>query len=466
MLLQLLSATAAPTNGNKLHLEGREYALVDEEIDPSSPTPFTAVSYAWGAGREPDPLHADHKISSRTIPVLRACAKLRPIQTRFWVDAFCVHLPPGSEQQKRDLESMGFIYSAAAEVIVVLSPDAQDILREIYASRDLDWKSWTGLSEENLLKLEREDWIVRAWTYQEIVNSSLIFFTCEGSADVLVEGERFLSALGQSLHSLKKGGSNLSLLPRLNAFEDAILDWRLSDYCGRSALQIMANMDKRVQTNPEDHFYAMIGAVTTKPTSELAQTEASESFMAACEAESDYSFIYSVAPRSTTPGRKWRPDTRGDIPAILPWVCSGDGQPGHLEDETLVLEKMVVFQPGSLGPVGSDFLNEMLKGKRNLKDNLNGEDLVVACSEYLISLGSRNCDQSVELSRGLFFPYKHISEGQTCSIAVCTTVYWTFGAPGLAYYEDEGEMQYIPGVFIGDSGRASGTASLVSVHLP
>jgi hypothetical protein len=455
MLLQLLSATAATGDGKKIHLDGRNYTLIDEEIDESSPAPYTAVSYAWGEGKESDPLHIDHEISSRTVPVLRACARHRPLETRFWVDAFCVHLPPGSEQQKRDLESMGFIYNAAAEVIVVLSPGSQTVLKEIDASDGQDWK---GLSDESLLMLEREDWISRAWTYQEIVNQNLIYFTCEDAEDVLVDGSRFLNALGQSLSLLHKRGNKLSTLPRLNAFEDAITDWRISDYCGRSALQVMANMDKRVQMRPEDHFYAMIGAVTTKPMSELGQRKASEAFMVACEAKADYSFIYSAAPRSTVLGRKWRPEAGENIPAILPWICSGEGQPGHLDGETLVLEKMIILQPMPLESAGISFLNQWLNAIGHTTDTKTGAELADASLRYLISIQFQSCGQCIFFSCGLFFPYEHVPQEQICSFYVSTTVFWPFGAPGIAQYTvPNGGSRYAPGVFVGETGTTSPT---------
>ncbi|TLD34662.1 hypothetical protein E2P81_ATG04827 [Venturia nashicola] len=458
MLLQLLSATASTVDDRKLQIGERNYILIDEEIVVSSPAPYTAVSYAWGSGRKPDPLHDGHNISDRTVAVLTACAQHRPIQTRFWVDAFCVHLPEGSEAQNRDLESMGFIYNAAAEVIVVLSPGAQVVLREIVISDGLEWK---GLSDPSLLKLEDEDWISRAWTYQELVNQNLIFFTCEDAEDVLVDGSQFLNALGYSLSLLRNRGSDLSNSPRLNAFEDAIQDWRISGYCGRSALQVMANMDNRVAGRPEDHFYAMIGALTTKPKSELKQTEASEAFMVACEAKNDYSFIYSAAPRSTIDGRQWRPKASLDIRAILPWSCSGEGQPGRFENDTLILEKMAIFQPNPLDLIGTDFLNQWLTTIGFIKKKKQKRELADASLRYLISIGFRSCDQCVYLSCGLFFPYESVPSEVVCSIAISTTVFWVFGAPGIAYYEEEDKLRYIPGVFVGDTR----TSAPVDIHL-
>lgn len=458
MLLQLLSITSHTVSDKQVEIGERNYILIDEEIAESSPAPYTAVSYAWGTGRQSDPLHDGHVISDRTIAVLAACARHRPIQTRFWVDAFCVHLPVNSDAQKRDLESMGFIYNAAAEVIVVLSPGSQGILEEINASDGLDWK---GLSDESLLRLEDEDWISRAWTYQEIVNQNLIFFTCENAEDALVDGSRVLNALGHSLSLLRKSGSSLSHLPRLNAFEDAIQDWRLSGYCGRSALQVMANMDKRVAGRPEDHFYAMIGAVTTKPVSELGQKEASEAFMVACEAKNDYSFMYSAAPRSTIKGRQWRPKASLDIPAILPWICSGEGQPGRLEGDTLILREMAVLQPKPLESAGADFLNQWLTTIGYIKKKKRGGEIADDSLRYLISIGFKSCNQCIYLSCGLFFPNELIPQEVDCSIAVCTTVFWVFGAPGLAFYEDEHERRYVPGVFVGDTRPAN----LVDIHL-
>jgi hypothetical protein len=446
MLLQLLSTTTSTTDRN-LEVQGRIYRLIREEIDETNPAPYTAVSYAWGEGIENDPLHPEHQISSRTIPVLKACVQQRDAQTRFWVDAFCVHLKP--ELKRRDLESMGFIYNAAAEVIVVLSSGASDVLKEMDASHGLEWK---GLSDSALQKLEGEEWISRAWTYQEIVNQNQIYFTCEDATDALVKGSQFLNALGQSLSLLRKRGSNLSDLPRLNAFEDAIADWRVADYCGRSALQVMANMDKRVQKRPEDHFYAMIGAVTTTPASEIGHDVAAEAFMVACETKQDFSFIYSAAQRNAVKGKRWRPEAGEHIPPILSWQCAGDGQPGHFDTDALVLEKMAVLQTEPLQLAGTQFLNQWLSRVGHITDFRTGTDLSNSAFSYLKTIGFRGSICCLSLSCGFFFPYTCLSESLLCSVYVSTTIFWVFGAPGIACVVDsEGEAEYCPGIFVGDA---------------
>jgi hypothetical protein len=446
MLLQLLSTSISATEKG-LDVQGRKYGLISEEIDETNPAAYTAVSYAWGEEIENDPLHAQHQISSRTIPVLNACVRQRDPQTRFWVDAFCVHLDP--KQKTRDLESMGFIYNAAAEVIVVLSSGARDVLKEMDASHGYEWD---GLSDSALQKLEGEDWISRAWTYQEIVNQNQIYFTCEDSADALVDGSQFLNALGQSLSLLRKRGSNLSNLPRLNAFEDAITDWRIADYCGRSALQVMANMDKRVQKRPEDHFYAMIGAVTTTPASAIGHDVAAEAFMVACETKKDFSFIYSAAERNHVKGKRWRPQAAKHIPPILSWQCSGDGQPGHFDNDSLVLEKMAVLPMETLQSSAAQFLNKWLSTIGHTTTFRTGADLSDCAFSYLKSIGFRGSICCLTLSCGFFFPYACFSETHHCSVYVSTTVFWVFGAPGIASVLDsQGEAEYFPGVFVGDT---------------
>jgi hypothetical protein len=61
---------------------------------------------------------------------------------------------------------MGAIYAAAREVLVVLSPSASDLLDNV--------RRGAGVGTEELLQLEKDDWIGRAWTYQEMVNSTTV----------------------------------------------------------------------------------------------------------------------------------------------------------------------------------------------------------------------------------------------------------------------------------------------------
>ena len=191
--------------------------------------------------------------------------------------------------------------------------------------------------------LEKEEWVSRAWTYQEAVNSKSLYITCEDSHGAIVDGSHFLNCLGYTLSRLC-GNSPVSdkrqRYPRLDAFEDLIVDYLVAGYQARSALQVMSNMDRRTQRRPEDHFYAMIGAISTARANSVSSLDPHEAFMALCERKCDYSFIYSAAKRDSTPPKRWRP-VAGDLPAILPWHCWGEGSPAYEESGSLYLDLML-----------------------------------------------------------------------------------------------------------------------------
>lgn len=107
----------------------------------------------------------------------------------------------------------------------------------------------------------------------------------------------------------------------------------------------MSNMDRRVQERKEDHFYAMIGAISADAPNEAAQLPPCEAFMRICESKGDFSFIFSAERRENTPGRRWRPVSGDDLSCILPWHVVGSGQPGRLGDCGLWLDNMLVVRP-------------------------------------------------------------------------------------------------------------------------
>jgi hypothetical protein len=67
---------------------------------------------------------------------------------------------------------MGAVYAVARDVLVVLSPSAYDLLNKV--------RQGEVVGTEELLRLEEDDWIGRAWTYQEMVNSKAVTFVAEG----------------------------------------------------------------------------------------------------------------------------------------------------------------------------------------------------------------------------------------------------------------------------------------------
>jgi len=350
MRLSLLVEDVGSTEG-VLEVSEWYWKLMDFEIDDEMDTndfDFACISYTWGLGREPHPFRPNIEVSNRTIPALEAFIYHRPTCERIWIDALCV--PLEEKERSHTLESMGYIYSKAKEVVAVLSNTTLPALEHMIASDRID--------TDDLQILERDEWVSRAWTYQETVNSKVLYFTCEDAFDVIVPASQFLNCVGYSFARLKCSAvEKLQRYPRLGAFEDVIADYYTAGYQGRSALQVMSNMDRRSQLRPEDHFYAMIGVISTARASSIGNLEPCEVFMRLCEKKGDFSFIYSAAIRDHTPLRRWRP-VSGELPSILPWHGWGARQDGHLDDDGLRLDEMLVVHPAQPQEMARQFVQQ------------------------------------------------------------------------------------------------------------
>ena len=435
MLLYLLVPGLKAKSGS-FELEGYHWALEphDLEADDVMEPGFTCISYSWGHGREPSPLRIDFDISNRTLPALATAIKHRPSCERVWIDALSV--PEEPQERARCLENMGYIYSLAEEVLVVLSSAAQTALEQMSKSDRID--------HDSLRDLEKEDWISRAWTYQEAVNSKKLYVTSEGPHGTLVAGIRFMNCVGYTLSRLE--GSNFDKeqqFPRLYAFQVLIAEYMIAGYEERSALQVMSNMDKRTSGRPDDHFYAMMGAISTTPAGFSGTIDPCEAFMALCESKGDYSFIYSAAKRDPAFMRRWRP-VAGDLPSILPWHSSGAGQPGHKEGGALYLDFMMTFQRSPIEEDGERFVREWIK-RSNTQLQL---PLHHSAYTLLQTMGFRGSSKYISTAKGYFFPLEPMKSGNVV-ILVATKVHWACGAPGLAFIDELNERVYIPGVFVG-----------------
>jgi hypothetical protein len=398
---------------------------------------FSCISYSWGTGRVASPFHGGFEVSDRTTPALATFMKHRPSCKHVWIDAFCV--PTKEPERSQTLENMGYIYSRAEEVVVVLSPAARPAL--------LQMTRLNQIQSEQLDMLEREEWVSRAWTYQEAVNSKRLFFTCEGSDDTIVSGHDFLNCLGYSLTRLE--GSNMDRrqrFPRLDAFEDVIADTMLAGYQERSALHVMSNMDRRTQGRPADHFYAMIGAISTVLSSSLGNEHPCEVFMSLCDSKGDYSYIYSAAKRDGDPLQRWRP-AKGDLPSILPWTSSGESQPGHIQNGTLYLEDMMVLQESPLNNSSKRFIEEWLTCRIHATGT--GSELHSIIYDALRVMGFNGSSKYFSTQMGYFYPFEAVESNSRATVYIATAVRWVFGAPGLLCHFEGGAKSYVPGAFVG-----------------
>ncbi len=395
-------------------------------------------------------------VSDRTTPALSTVMLQRPACRKIWVDAFCV---PGTEypaERAATLESMGFIYSQAEEVLVVLTADARPALERMHNE--------SPLLRIHLDLLEKEDWVTRAWTYQEAVNAKRLRISCHGApAGTIIDCLDFISSVGEALNQLSPQDRNK--YPQLNSFEDVMVDCVVAGYLQRSALQVMSIMDGRTQTWPDDHFYAMIGAISTEPAAAVGRLSPCEAFMSLCERKGDYSFIFSSAPRDTRPGRRWRPLDAPDLPAILKLSGTGSGLRGRLENGVLILEDVLVMKQAPVSLAGKAFIAQWLAAPGGFNLSEHGPDLELEemAFQALKDLGFSGSSKYLTTGSGLFFPQVRIPP---CSLAgvellVAAGIPWRLGAPALARCsESPGDetVLYVPGVFFGNI--------FTSVHRP
>ena len=143
------------TDGPRLQVGGSDWALLEQDLEPGgNGVKFTCVSYSWGLGQTPSAFNPAVSVSDRTAPSLSAVILQRPVCRKIWVDAFCVPGPEHPSEREATLQSMGFIYSQAEEVVVVLTAQARPALERI--------SSESSLLRTHLSLLEEEDWGTRA----------------------------------------------------------------------------------------------------------------------------------------------------------------------------------------------------------------------------------------------------------------------------------------------------------------
>ena len=211
---------------------------------------------------------------------------------------------------------MGYIYSTAVSVIIVLQGPIWNIIETAMKGES---PSPCKLSE--LQVLEQDRWISRVWTYQELVNGADTYFTTMNPnvGTPVVQVQRFLNCVGASLNRWKKENEQgemgvLETFPRLSILEDALGDILMSGYLERTALGVLSNIGLRDvdPQYPQNRLLACLGALTKEASwdassGDLAQI--ADKLMKICEARNDYSFIYTSDKRSDERGRRWRPST-------------------------------------------------------------------------------------------------------------------------------------------------------------
>jgi hypothetical protein len=441
-----------PADGSVSHGPGavtlgkRSWLVTDvpQLLSPDHTLEYTCISYSWGPGRVAHPLAPGQLMSDRALP--SAEVVIHALQPKaIWLDALCV--PMTEPERTACLRSMGAIYASASQVAAVLSETSSTVLEQIHEAGRIDTRA--------LLALEQDDWVSRAWTYQEMVNGQNVRFLNQASAAVSVAGDQLLNAVGAAIADYKKARAVDSFElrrshPRLDSLEDLIADWLAAPYAERLAYQVMSSMDRRVAEQADDRFNAMIGAISAEPMQSWADpgVHPADYFMRFCAAKGDYSFIYSSAPRSDEAGRGWRP-AAGPLPAILPWHTFGVGQSAREYPEYLQLDGMCYLKSGPMTPAARRFIEVWLHGEgaRCAPD----VDLIAPTLARLRLAGFSGTGDCIELESGLFFPQSALTSGQPGAVAVATGIRWIHGAPGLLLSDGGASIQQVRdlGVFVG-----------------
>lgn len=367
----------------------------------------------------------------------------------FWIDALCV--PANDPNRTICLQSMGEIFSSALQVVVVLGNQCSVAVRN------------AGKNEEigpgDLLALEQEDWISRAWTYQEAVNSRRLSFVAEGEGSEMVSGHDFLNAVMIAIDKYKsQNGLDDDAWEkrsgRLRSLERLLADYRISDYATRSAYQVMSVMDERFAERPEDHFYAMVGSIAASERVDGDEDlTPSEYFMRVCERKADFSFIYSTAPRDETVGQRWRP-MDGRFPTVLPSLITfGSSERGIAHATHLSLESMYRLQAG---PIGSDGLKSVRWFARASDSCTSSEDVALRILKRLRALGFSGPGKYLEFETGFFFPQSVSELSKDVFAVVSSDIHWVTGGPGLLLRTSSSGIHEFcdVGAFVGKSPKS------------
>lgn len=367
-----------------------------------------------------------------------------------WIDALCV--PPSEPSRSSCLREMGWIFSAAFQVIVVLSRQCSGVLRRIGRSGNIN--------DLELLALEKEEWVRRAWTYQEAVNSRALFFVVEGEDDLIVSGQDFLRSIADAIEDYKsrQAFSSLTWLethPGLSDLEMLLADYRIADFSERSAYQVMSAIGQRVSERTEDYFYCMIGAISTTsaPTEESAELHPAEYFMRICERKQDFSFIYSTAGREADIGQGWRPLTE-KFSAVLPrLLIFGNGEAGFRESTHIELSKMFCPVHGAISANGLKAAGWFIGSQRQ---DLSPEAMAAGVLEKMRVLGFTGCGEYLEFETGFFFPQLKPRSSENLVVAVSCEVSWLRGGPGLLLRSNGSDfLDFVDvGAFVGTSPKS------------
>ncbi|KIJ56469.1 hypothetical protein M422DRAFT_219626 [Sphaerobolus stellatus SS14] len=409
--------------------------------------PYYCVSYIWGQGRTQNIIHDGFQMSDHTLPSLEAAIDNHQDITAIWIDAFCIPTDPIEKQTS--LERMGYIFSQANGVIVVLKETTWEAIDEIIHTDLIAEKSVLNGFPRRLLKLiDADEWIRSIWTYQEVVNSRHLTLIGQKSQKTIM-AVSFLNKFGNYLRDFALFNKLTSFdirqtYPYVDAFEEVILDWMIPGTY--SAFAVISGMYRRVCHEEANYFYSMIGIITDQPPPRSRSASISclaESFLAVCEEQGDYSFVFCSNDRDSRPGFNWRPALEKFRP-VASWSSFGEKQEGRRVPGGVILKDMHLLTKSTGAPLVNKYT-------RLLEQETGDEELikkgVLERLKIMDFTGSYNYS---EWEEGLFFPQQDLSEFDgDINVWVSRSIRWNFGAPGIAIVSrDNEENAFIPGVFV------------------
>jgi hypothetical protein len=404
---------------------------------------YTCVSYAWGDVRQPHPRHPAVMISDRALAVAEtAIAVLAP--SALWIDALCV--PPSGPARAECLRQLGSIYARASQVVAVLSAPCAPAI-DLLANGN-----HVGLKPDCL---EADDWVARAWTYQEIMNSQEMHLAAEGGRVALTAME-FLNGIGHYLVDRGRALGNdafelKTLYPHLDALQELMVEWQIGDALQRPVFQLIAGMTERRAMQEHERLDALLGMVedaSAASAPDARSLSSLESVLRACDAKLDFSYVYAVSTRSSEAGRSWRPTPPGPLRAPIQWHSYGEGQTGTLFSTHLRLDRVCVLTPGRLTDAGCEHLCQWLGMDRQAFD---AQAATEQTDRRMRDAGFTGSPHAIPVGAGIVLTQEAHVDALRLAVVVPLGIRWVHGAPALlveAVGQDRLQFRDV-GVFVG-----------------
>jgi hypothetical protein len=448
-----------------IKLGDKTWKLVEFERLSDAP-PYTCISYSWGSVKTVNPLNDKYQISNRTIPSIETvvnslessecqATELRSLfhsepkhaeklalahkaSNAIWIDGLCI--PQEQSAYDTCIQNIGEIYKESTQVFVVLNNNCLNTVKKIQNKESLVLNDY--------LVIGSDDWMDRVWTYQEVVNSKMMFLIAEGKEKTFISELNLLNALMTDAKAYLHI-NDIDMYQKLERMQRLIAAQQMH---GNSALQAMSAMNRRLATYPEDSINAMISIVSDKITSinDRHLITPVEYFMRLCEKNNDYSFIFSTNLRSEELGKSWRPIGDKITPIISDILIEGNGLSGCLKSTHLQINNMCRMIPWKT--------NSVVSSIENFLNTDFSEELLKKLREHKFT----GCGMCIKLEYGYFFTQSVHKKSKDLFVAISNDVKFHQGAPALLLRSNDTEINQFcdVGIFIGKAPKNSDSETI------